>query len=195
MLTSDSIKPQTQQGADILADTLKAHVIMPDFFEPGAPWSLEEFPPKTAEEKGKLQAFFGGAASPKDNTTKLYKLGKQLKADGAGFLVAYGFCWGKSSTYLVTELRQLHSRSCRRKGCYARRKAARHSLRCCLDHPPCVSNLPLYLRNTVSHYHYFRMVSAEDAEKLQVPYGFYYTKDEPKEEVRSFFRIFSKDDY
>lgn len=58
-----------------------------------------------------------------------------------------------------------------------------------------MSNLPLYLRNTVSHDHYFRMVSAEDAEKLQVPYGFYYTKDEPKEEVRSFFRIFSKDDY
>lgn len=95
-----SFKPQTQQGADILAETLKAHVIMPDFFEPTGGWPLEEFPPKTAEEKGKLQAFFGSTASPKDNTTKLFKLGKQLKADGAGFLVAYGFCWGTSGLFL-----------------------------------------------------------------------------------------------
>ena len=90
-----SFFPQTQQGADLLSSTLNTVVYMPDFFEPKSAWPLEEFPPKTAEEKGKIQAFFGTTASPKENTTKLYKLGKQLKADGAGYLVAYGFCWGK----------------------------------------------------------------------------------------------------
>ncbi|EED82516.1 predicted protein [Postia placenta Mad-698-R] len=55
-------KPQTQQGADILADQLNAHVVMPDFFEPDAPWPADKFPPKTDEEKAKLQAFFGACS-------------------------------------------------------------------------------------------------------------------------------------
>ncbi|KZT67602.1 hypothetical protein DAEQUDRAFT_672929 [Daedalea quercina L-15889] len=54
-------KPQTQQGADILADKLNAHVIMPDFFEPADAWPVDEFPPQTDEEKGKLQHMLSSA--------------------------------------------------------------------------------------------------------------------------------------
>jgi hypothetical protein len=32
---------------------------MPDFLK-GHPWDLKNFPPKSAEEKKKLQEFFGG---------------------------------------------------------------------------------------------------------------------------------------
>ncbi|KAG8851178.1 hypothetical protein FRB91_008348 [Serendipita sp. 411] len=42
--------PQTQQGADILAETLGARVYMPDFFF-GKPYPLAEHPPKNDEQK------------------------------------------------------------------------------------------------------------------------------------------------
>lgn len=158
---------------------------MPDFFDPAGGWPLETFPPKTAEEKTKLQAFFGSTASPKENTTKLFKLGKQLKADGAEFLVAYGFCWGRSIVLVYCcDAWKSSICLCRRKGCYSCWNAAWHTLQRHLEHSPCVSTpglcdaMPLGLMIVSS------MVSAEDAEKLQVPYSFYYTKDEPAEEVR-----------
>lgn len=94
-------KPQTQQGADILADQLNAHVVMPDFFEPDAPWPADKFPPKTDEEKAKLQAFFGGAANPQNAVSKLLNVAKALKADGAKFVGAFGFCWGGKVTILA----------------------------------------------------------------------------------------------
>ncbi|KAI0076229.1 hypothetical protein K474DRAFT_1691426 [Panus rudis PR-1116 ss-1] len=87
-------KPQTQQGADIIADNLKVQVLMPDFFENGEAWPVDKFPPKTDEEKQKLQQFFGGIASPPDNKNKLINFGKALKNDGAKFIGVYGFCWG-----------------------------------------------------------------------------------------------------
>ena len=39
--------PQTQQGADIIASTLKTKVYMPDFFEPDGAFPISKFPPKT----------------------------------------------------------------------------------------------------------------------------------------------------
>ena len=51
--------PQTEQGADILGKTLDGtKVVMPDFLQ-GKPWPVDQFPPKTDEEKEKLQQFFG----------------------------------------------------------------------------------------------------------------------------------------
>ena len=88
-------KPQTQQGADILAEKLNAHVLMPDFFEPADAWPVDKFPPQTDEEKGKLQQFFGGPANPQNSVTKLLKVSEALKQDGAKFVGAFGFCWGK----------------------------------------------------------------------------------------------------
>ena len=68
---------------------------MPDFFEPADAWPVDKFPPQTDEEKGKLQQFFGGPANPQNSVTKVLKVSEALKQDGAKFVGAFGFCWGK----------------------------------------------------------------------------------------------------
>lgn len=77
-----------------MANDLKAQVIMPDFFEGSEPWPLDKFPPTTDEDKKKLQEWFGGFANPANHVPKLAKVGEALKAEGAEFVVAYGYCWG-----------------------------------------------------------------------------------------------------
>ncbi|KAI0735540.1 Alpha/Beta hydrolase protein [Earliella scabrosa] len=94
-------KPQTQQGADILADNLNAQILMPDFFEPGEPWPVDQFPPKTDEEKQKLQEFFGGIANPQQSVEKALNVAKALKAEGVEFVGLYGYCWGGKVTILA----------------------------------------------------------------------------------------------
>ncbi|TFK57569.1 hypothetical protein OE88DRAFT_1620274 [Heliocybe sulcata] len=88
--------PQTQQGADLLAQQLNATLVMPDFFEPDAPWPNDRFPPQSDDEKASLQAFFGpgGAAHPPKSVDRLLDVARQLKADGAKKVGAFGFCWG-----------------------------------------------------------------------------------------------------
>ncbi|EEB91195.1 hypothetical protein MPER_10485, partial [Moniliophthora perniciosa FA553] len=93
-----NIFPQTQQGADIIASSLKTRVYMPDFFEPDGPFPIDKFPPQTDEEKQQLQDFFGGTANPADNIAKLVTFGKTLKEEGAKRVGAYGFCWGGKVT-------------------------------------------------------------------------------------------------
>ncbi|KAJ3575922.1 hypothetical protein NP233_g796 [Leucocoprinus birnbaumii] len=90
--------PQTQKGADMLADTLNTTIYMPDFFEPDHPFPIEKFPPKTPEAKQELQDFFGGVASPPKNIEKLVTFGKALKSAGAKQVGVYGFCWGGKVT-------------------------------------------------------------------------------------------------
>ena len=87
-------KPQTQQGADILAEKLGVQVLMPDFFEPGEPWPVDQFPPTTDEGKAQLQQFFGGTANPANAKQKAIDVGKALKAEGVEFVGLYGYCWG-----------------------------------------------------------------------------------------------------
>jgi len=94
-------KPQTQQGADIIASELNAQVLMPDFFEPGEPWPADRFPPQTDEDKVKLQQFFGGVANPQQSVQKLLEVGKALKSEGAKFVGTFGFCWGGKVTILA----------------------------------------------------------------------------------------------
>lgn len=91
-----SFFPQTQQGADLIASTLKTTVYMPDFFEPKEPFPTSRHPPKNDSDKEALQAFFGpdGAAHPPSNIGKLTKFAEALKADGVKNVGAYGFCWG-----------------------------------------------------------------------------------------------------
>ncbi|KAF9023417.1 hypothetical protein BDZ89DRAFT_1102696 [Hymenopellis radicata] len=86
--------PQTQQGADIVASTLNTTVYMPDFFEPDAPFDIAKFPPKTDQQKGDLQAFFGSTANPSAAITKLKTFGESLKANGSKRVGVYGMCWG-----------------------------------------------------------------------------------------------------
>jgi len=93
--------PQTQQGADILAKTLDAKVVLPDFFEPDAPFSASDYPPDTDEKKAKLQAFFGGPAKIDKAVANVKKVGETLKGDGAKNVVVYGYCWGGKVATLV----------------------------------------------------------------------------------------------
>ncbi|KAJ7169507.1 hypothetical protein C8R46DRAFT_1175770 [Mycena filopes] len=87
----------TQQGADIIASSLKTRVYMPDFFEPDAPFPNENFPPTTEEGK-KARQFFGGTANPAANIKKLTAFAQHLKSGGAKKVGAYGFCWGGKVT-------------------------------------------------------------------------------------------------
>ncbi|KAJ7630587.1 Alpha/Beta hydrolase protein [Roridomyces roridus] len=89
--------PQTQQGADIIASTLKTVVYMPDFFD-NAPFPAENFPPTTDEGKQALQQFFGGTANPAAAVAKLGAFANYLKSGGAKKVGAYGFCWGGKVT-------------------------------------------------------------------------------------------------
>ncbi|EAU92634.2 dienelactone hydrolase [Coprinopsis cinerea okayama7 len=86
--------PQTLQGADIIADSLKTTVYMPDFFEPEEAFSIEKFPPRHDQDKQDLQDFFGGIASPPATTKKLTTFGAYLKSQGHKKVATYGFCWG-----------------------------------------------------------------------------------------------------
>lgn len=90
-----SFKPQTQQGADILANWLNVQILMPDFFEDGSAWLLEQYPPTTDEQKANIQKFFGGIADPPANAKKLFNFGASLRNDGVKKIGCYGFCWGK----------------------------------------------------------------------------------------------------
>jgi hypothetical protein len=86
--------PQTQQGADILASTLKTRVYMPDFFEPHPAFPKEKYPPVTAEDKAAIHTFFAGTGNWDIAVTKLEAFGHVLKHQGIQKLGAYGFCWG-----------------------------------------------------------------------------------------------------
>lgn len=93
--------PQTQQGADILANTMNATVYMPDFFEPDKPFPIDKFPPESDEEKDDLQKFFAGPANPEKAVERAVSVGKALREDGAKFVGAYGMCWGGKVTILA----------------------------------------------------------------------------------------------
>ena len=128
-LTSASFKPQTLQGADILAEELKAQVILPDFFQGDEPWPLDKYPPKTDEDKKKLQEWFGGFANPKNHAPKLIEVGKAAKKDGAEHVIAYGYCWGmcghdstRFASFIVTFSRW--------QGCHDGWQPIRHALLC-----------------------------------------------------------------
>lgn len=99
MLTArpTSFKPQTQQGADILAHNLGVQILMPDFFEPEGPWPVDKFPPETDAEKAKLQEFFGGTANPQKSVERALNVAKALKDEGVTTVGIYGYCWGTLS--------------------------------------------------------------------------------------------------
>jgi len=85
--------PQTLQGADILAETLQARVIMPDFLK-GQPWPVDKFPPGSIADKAALQVYFGTTANPAFTLPYITAVGAELKKDGATKIGILGFCWG-----------------------------------------------------------------------------------------------------
>lgn len=84
--------PQTLQGADILAETLQARVIMPDFLK-GQPWPVDKFPPESVADKAALQVFFGTTANPAFTLPYITAVGAELKKEGATKIGILGFCW------------------------------------------------------------------------------------------------------
>lgn len=86
--------PQTKQGADMIAESMQARVLIPDFFEPEEAWPAEPFPPVTESERKRLGEFFNTTAGQDKANKKLKKLGETLKGDNARKIAVYGLCWG-----------------------------------------------------------------------------------------------------
>jgi len=93
-------KPQTLQGADILAHSDSEHqyrVFMPDFLQDNH-FPMENFPPNTEAKKKALGDLFGGPAAPPANAEKVHKLidtiGKTEEGKGVKKWGSLGMCWG-----------------------------------------------------------------------------------------------------
>jgi len=84
---------QTLQGADILAKTLGAQVFVPDFLGENV-YKLENFPPKSEQEKKDLQNFFRTTANPSVTAVSLVEFANILKGEGFKKIGALGYCWG-----------------------------------------------------------------------------------------------------
>jgi dienelactone hydrolase len=84
--------PQTIQGADILAQTLQARVVMPDCLN-DKPWPIEAFPPQSEEERKNLQKFFADA-NPEAILPRITSVARQLQKEGAKKIGVLGYCWG-----------------------------------------------------------------------------------------------------
>lgn len=84
--------PQTLQGADILAETVQARVIMADYLQ-GKPWPVDKFPPQSVADKAGLQLFFGTTANPLLTLPYINAVGKELQKNGATKIGVLGYCW------------------------------------------------------------------------------------------------------
>ncbi|ORY79524.1 dienelactone hydrolase [Protomyces lactucae-debilis] len=104
--------PATQQGADLLAESLDALVVMPDFFH-GKPVPQELYPPQTDEDKQKIQDFFAGPAEPSKNLKALSTFAKAASErfpanEGESKKHAIlGFCWGGKIAILASDKRDV----------------------------------------------------------------------------------------
>lgn len=92
--------PQTQQGADIIAEALGARVVMPDVFF-GKPFPLDQHPPKNDEEKKNFQTFFQTTGNFETVLPGLLNLSKLLREAGATKVYLYGLCWGGKVSMLA----------------------------------------------------------------------------------------------
>lgn len=92
--------PQTQQGADILAETLGYRIVMPDVFF-GKPFPLEYYPPKNDENKKLLGEFFQTSAGIDNVLPGVLNLAELLRDEGVTRLYLYGLCWGAKISILA----------------------------------------------------------------------------------------------
>ncbi|KAG8902891.1 hypothetical protein FRC01_009435, partial [Tulasnella sp. 417] len=84
---------QTVQGADLLAETVKAKVIMPDFFR-DKPMDLNLYPPTTDEARKTIQTFFQVQGNFGDRIPELLDIAKGERNNGVEKLGLIGYCWG-----------------------------------------------------------------------------------------------------
>ena len=101
------LMPPTLQGADRLAESLDAVVLVPDFFK-GEPLSLGVVPSDTAEKKTIVQKFMAEKANPFEVFPSLFQTATEAKekypnVQGWG---VFGLCWGGkvrvSKAFLLT---------------------------------------------------------------------------------------------
>ncbi|KAG8857633.1 hypothetical protein FRB96_005651 [Tulasnella sp. 330] len=86
--------PQTIQGADILAHSLGARVIMPDFFGDFGPIPQSAYPPTTDEHRATIQKWRDTVGGAETHLDEFYAISDALKAEGVTKIGAVGFCWG-----------------------------------------------------------------------------------------------------
>lgn len=95
--------PQTLQGADRIAESVGALVLMPDFFK-GKPLPLSLYPPDTDEKKKTAMSFMATTANIDENLVKLAEVVKEAKGKGEYESVKnwgiYGLCWGGKVCWL-----------------------------------------------------------------------------------------------
>lgn len=97
-------RPQTLQGADILANATNTHqyqVFMPDFFF-GKPAGDTWYPPDTPEKQKLLGEFLSGPANPANTVAKIPLILKDLKAAAPSVtkLAVLGMCWGGKVSFV-----------------------------------------------------------------------------------------------
>ncbi|KAK0515424.1 hypothetical protein JMJ35_001458 [Cladonia borealis] len=95
--------PQTFQGADRLAESVKGLLLMPDFFE-GEPLPLSLYPPDTDEKKKTAMEFMAGKANIEKNVDKLVEAVKEAKGkyETVKSWGTYGLCWGGKISILAS---------------------------------------------------------------------------------------------
>ena len=77
-----------------MANTTGAQVLMPDFLGEGGEFTVDNYPPKTEEDRRALQKLFSGPDSPPETALKLSDFANLLKAEGFRKTGAIGYCWG-----------------------------------------------------------------------------------------------------
>ncbi|WFC93836.1 carboxymethylenebutenolidase [Malassezia brasiliensis] len=83
----------TKQGADLLAESMKTKVVMPDFLREH-PWPIDGFPPRDEQEGKKFGQWLETIGNISERVKDVKSVSEALKADGASKVGLYGFCWG-----------------------------------------------------------------------------------------------------
>lgn len=83
----------TKQGADLLADSTKYKVVMPDFLS-NHPWPIDAFPPRDDAEGKKFGEWLETIGNVGERVKDVKSVAQELKSQGAQKLALYGFCWG-----------------------------------------------------------------------------------------------------
>lgn len=94
---------QTLQGADRLASSVNALVLIPDFFE-GEPIGLDVFPIDSEEKKVRAQKFMAEKADSAKGASTALNVRKEAgeKFSGVESWGAFGLCWGGKVTALLS---------------------------------------------------------------------------------------------
>ncbi|KAG8917835.1 hypothetical protein FRC00_013164 [Tulasnella sp. 408] len=87
------------QGADLIAETVKAKVVMPDFFR-DEPMDLKYYPPTTDEAKQKISEFFRVKGNFDDRLAELVDAAQAERNKGVAKVAAVGYCFGAKVTTL-----------------------------------------------------------------------------------------------